>query len=624
MPLSSDFRELVRSRCDIVSLIGESVTLIPERGGAEYKCLCPFHDDHNPSMRVYPERQSFRCWSCNEGGDIFTWTMKRDNVPFPEALEILAHRVHLEVPKRSAKEAQEASFRADVFDVLSWAEGVFHDYLMKSPDAQIARDYLRGRGYTEQTLQQWRLGFSPDDWTWLSRQAGAKFSDAELVEARLSKERDGKSGCYDFFRGRVLFPIRDEQSRVVSFGGRLVPGVGSPDGQKYLNTADSPVFHKSKILFGLPAARPTIGQEKSVLVVEGYADCVACHQHGVKNVVATLGTALTESHCARLKLFAPHVVLLYDSDEPGQNAAAKSVGMLLGQSVDLRVLTLPSGKDPDEYLKTHSADSLRELAKQAPEAWEFRLNWEIRKHGRDSINSRELILTEMLNLLASIPKFEGSPRESIVLGRIASKLRLSEPEVRAQLQRVRSEQAPQSFRPISRDKPAEPQRVITFYRRPLSKDDKLDVELLEILLVRPELAVRTRTQIGEDDVLNPDLRELLQMIYDLVDHEELPTFERIMLQTEKNELKSLLVWLENQARTKGIEQKLLDAVDGVPKFYLQNLDHLKWRREKLSHEAYLDREALSPEQEDPLARLKKASTFHKKRNTDRRQGFGES
>lgn len=624
MPLSSDFRELVRSRCDIVSLISDSVTLIPEQGGREYKCLCPFHDDHNPSMRVYPERQSFRCWVCEAGGDIFTWTMKRDNVTFPEALEILAHRVHLEVPKRSEKDAQEASFKADIFDVLSWAEGAFHDFLVKSPDAQVARDYLKGRGYTERTILEWRLGFSPNDGSWLSRQAGFKFTREQLLEARLIRERDDKSGCYDFFRARVLFPIRDERSRVVAFGGRIIPGVGNPDAAKYLNGLESQVFQKNKILFGLPAARQAIGQEKSALVVEGYADCVACHQHGVKNVVATLGTALTETHCSRLKLFAQHIVLLYDADEAGQMAAARGVGMLLGQSVDLRVLTLPSGKDPDEYLKNHSADSLRELIKRAPEAWEFRLNWEIRKHGRDSINSRELILTEMLKLLASIPKFEGSPREAIVLGRIASKLRLGEPEIRAQLQRVRSEQAPQSFRPISRDKPAEPQRVITFYRRPLSKDDKLDVELLEILLVRPELAVRTRTQIGEDDVLNPDLRELLQIMYDLVDHEEVPTFERIMLQMEKNELKSLLVWLENQARLKGIEQKLLDAVDGVPKFYQQNLDHLKWRREKMSHEAYLDREALSPEQEDPLARLKKASTFHKKRNTDRRQGFGES
>lgn len=616
MSVPSDFRELVRSRCDIVSLISESITLIAS--GAEFKCLCPFHDDHNPSMRVYPERQTFRCWSCQEGGDIFSWTMKRDNVTFPEALEILAHRVHLEVPKQSAKDALFQSQKSDIFDVLQWAEGVFHDYLLKSPEAQVARDYVRSRGYTDQTIAEWRLGFSPNDGSWLIRQAGTRFSKTQLLEARLIKERDDKSGEYDFFRARVLFPIRDERSRVVAFGGRVVPGIGNPDAAKYLNGLESPVFQKNKILFGLPSARKAIGDEKTVLVVEGYADCVACHQHGVKNVVATLGTALTENHCSRLKSFAQKIVLLYDADEAGQMAAAKGVGMLLGQSVDLRVLTLTSAKDPDEYLKANSADSLRELIKHAPEAWEFRLNWEIKKKGRDSINSREQILNEMLALVASIPKFEGSPREAIVLGRIASKLRLTEPEVRAQLQRVRSEPANQSFRPITIEKPQEPRRAINFYKKPLSKDDKLDVELLEILLVRPELAVRARAEIGGDDVLNPDLREVLQIMFDIVEHDDVPSFERITLQTESNELKSLLVWLVTQADSKGIEQKLLDAVDGVPKFFTQNLDHLKWRREKLSHEAYLNREALSPEQEDPLARLKKASMFHQKRASDQR------
>jgi DNA primase len=357
-----------------------------------------------------------------------------------------------------------------------------------------------------------------------------------------------------------------------------------------------------------------------VLVVEGYADCVACHQYGVANVVATLGTSLTESHCSRLRSFAQNIVLLYDADEAGQRAAARGVGMLLGQSVDLRVLTLPSGKDPDEYLKANSTESFRELVKQAPEAWEFRLNWEIKQKGRDSVNSREQILVEMLALLAKIPNFEGSPREAIVLGRVAAKLRLSEPEVRAQLNRVRTQMTETPVSPMKNSQqaaPAQPARVITFHRKPLSKDDKLDAELLEILITRPELAEYARREIGSDDILNLDLRELLQVVYDLLELGEEPTFDRLTLQTESNQLKSLWVWLSAQASEKGIEQKLMDAVDGVPKFFLENLQHLKWRREEMNHQAYINREALKTEQEDALARLKKASMFHQKRANPR-------
>jgi len=617
MSPSSDFRELVRSRTNIVDLIGESVTLIAERGGAEFKCLCPFHEDHNPSMRVYPDRQSFRCWVCNDGGDIFTWVMKRESLSFPEALEVLAHRIHLKVPQRSAQEAQQQARRADVFEVLEWAQNQFHEYLLGSPDAQEARDYIKSRGYTDETVKAWKLGYHPKDWDWLSRKANLRFPLELLVEARLIKLKEETNRYIDYFVDRVLWPIRDERSRVVAFGGRQIPGHDYGGMGKYLNSSESPVFQKSKILFGLPEAREAIGKEKSVLVVEGYADCVACHQHGIKNCIATLGTALTETHCQRLKAFAPRIVMCYDADGPGQDATAKAVGMLLGESVDLRVLSIPQGKDPDEFLKANSADVFRELMKEAPEAWDFRLNYEIKKHGRDSVNGRELILTEMLNLVTTIPKLEGTPREALILGRLAAKLRLTEADVRQQFQRVKQQKSGQPIRTARVAPEAVPQRVITFHKRPLSKNDKLDCELLEILLTRPDLATQTRREIGGDDVFNPDLRELLQVIFDLLELGEEPSFERITLQTEQNELKGLLVWLADQAREKSIENKLLEAVDGVPKFFRQNLDHLKWRREEAAHQAALVRDALTANEspEDPLARLRKTSQFHQRRAT---------
>ncbi|MDA1158673.1 MAG: toprim domain-containing protein, partial [Planctomycetota bacterium] len=405
------------------------------------------------------------------------------------------------------------------------------------------------------------------------------------------------------------------------FGGRLIPG-HKERGGKYFNSKESPVFHKSRVLYGLPNARDGIRDTNTVLVVEGYADCVACHQFGVRNVVATLGTALTELHCTRLKAFAQKVVMVYDGDDAGQNAAAKAVGMLIGQSVDLRVLTLPEGADPDDYLKQNGTEAFQNLVDKAPEAWEFRFNYEVTKHGLDSINSRETVVTEMLNLLAGASDLQGSAREDIILGRLAPRLQLTEGAIRNQLQRIRSGSRPQQFqtKPAHEEQPAVVQEErIEVHRRPLSKNDRMECELLEILLTEPELAEQTRQEIGVDDFLNPHLRELLQIVYDVVELGEVPSFERVTLEMERNELKGMTVWLADQAREKGIEHKLRENTDGGASNLLsQVLGALKWRREELSHKADFQKQAMSGEGSDALSMLQKAAAFHRKRVMNQR------
>ncbi len=616
MDLSSDFKELVRSRTEIVSLIGESTTLIPERGGAEYKCLCPFHDDSNPSMRVYPDRQSFRCWVCDEGGDVFTWVMKREALSFPETLRFLAERVHLEMPEQSKHQSEQFAKKEELHAVLKWAELQFHECFLKSTEAKDARDYISGRGYSQQTVDEFRLGYHPEDWDWLQRKAKTQFSIDALQQSQLIRKQDDRPGYSDYFVDRVLFPIHDERKRTVAFGGRLIPG-HKERGGKYFNSKESTVFHKSRVLYGLPNARDGIRDTNSVLVVEGYADCVACHQYGVRNVVATLGTALTELHCNRLKAFAQKVVMVYDGDDAGQNAAAKAVGMLIGQSVDLRVLTLPEGADPDDYLKTNGTEAFQALVDKAPEAWEFRFNYEVKKNGLDSINSRETVVTEMLQLLAGASDLQGTAREDIILTRLAPRLQLTEGAIRNQLQRIRSGNRPQQFqtKPVQEEQPAiEQEERIEVHRRPLTKDDRMECELLEILLTEPERAERTRQEIGVDDFLNPHLRELLQIVYDVVELGEVPSFERVTLEMERNELKGMTVWLADQAREKGIEHKLRENSDGGASIlFRQVIDVLKWRREVLSHKADFQKQAMSGESNDALSMLQKAAAFHRKR-----------
>lgn len=626
MDFTSDFKELVRSRTDLVQLIGESVALTPVRGGAEYQSLCPFHDDHNPSMKVYPDRQSFRCWVCNEGGDAFTWVMKREMVSFPEAVKQLAERAHLELPKDAAGFDAEAARKSDLYAALKWAELQLHEFLVHSPEARPGLDYLHRRGYTDDTIARFRLGYHPDDWEWLLRRGRGQFAVETLVQAGIVAPRKDGSGFRDhmLFVDRVVFPIRDERARTVAFGGRVIPGREKGDLGKYINSNETPVFHKSRILFGFAEAREAIRAAQAVLVVEGYADCIACHQAGVSNVVATLGTAMTEHHVGRLKVFAPRIVMAYDGDEAGLRAAAKSVGLLLGQSADLRVLTLPDQQDPDEYLAAHGTDAFQKLVSDAPEAWEFRLSYEVARLGTGSVNAREQVLNEMLNLLRHVPGLAGSAREDMILSRLAARLQVNEAGLRHQLQKLRT--GPQPPRPVRSDNPeqASPRRVIDIPGRTLSKGELLEIELIEMLFVRPELAERARQETGVDDFANPHLQAVVQLIYDVLEIGELPVFERVLLQTEDPALKSLCIWIADRAGNQRMEQKLhSDITDGLPTLFVEVLRQMNWRREEQSHRDFVSRQALTGRGADAVDRLRRAAEFHSKRIVNQPPGSQE-
>ena len=622
---SPDFKEQVRSQTEIVGLVSESQTLIP--AGADFKALCPFHDDTNPSMMVYPDRQTYRCWVCQKGGDVFSWVMERESVGFREALEVLANRAHIEIPKRSQYEVEQASQKNDIYEILKWAEGEYHRTFLHSPEAKDARDYIRSRGFTDDTIEQFRLGYQPREFDWLQRKAATQFDRQVLESAQLISPRKNGTGFTDFFVDRVMFPIHDERTRTVAFGGRLIPG--HPEfGGKYLNSRESTVFHKSRVLFGLNHARHQLKDSGGAVVVEGYTDCIALHQAGVRNAVATLGTALTESHVTRLKAFVPRVTLVYDGDEPGLNAANKAVSTLLAQQIDLRVMTLGEKEDPADFVEKHGGEEFQKVADQAPEAWEFKLQREIHTNGASTVDARERVLTEMLTLLARVPGLAGTAREDLILGRLATRLRLNESSIRSHLKNSRSqERSTRVVRVNTADQEAaseqerQQEERIDFYNRPLSKDDKLESEFLECVLTQPDLMEQARQEIGVEDIQNPHLKSLAQLVYDVSELGEIPTFDRVMLETERNELKGLAIWVTEQARQKGIEKKLLDekSEDGLPVLFRENLDRLKWRREEMSHRSQLDQLSMTggSSEQDALARLKKESAFHQKRATKR-------
>ncbi|MBI5759294.1 MAG: DNA primase, partial [Planctomycetales bacterium] len=449
--LSDDFKEQVRSQTDLVGLIGESVALQAVRGGRDFIGLCPFHDDHTPSFHVYPDRQYYRCWACNEGGDCFSFVMKRERLEFREALEMLARRANLEMPKSFRQSSVEPSEKATSNDALAWAEREFHECLLTAPFAAKARDYLASRGFTAETIQRFRLGYHPDNWEWLLGRAGRgvsgkRFTAEQLVAAGLAMKHKERAGFFDCFVDRVMFPIHDNKGAPVGFGGRVLPGAADAEGRKYINSNESPVFAKSRMLFAFHHARESIVKAETAVVMEGYTDCIMAHQCGMPNAVATLGTALTDQQVALLKRFARKVVLVYDSDEAGQRATERALTKFLSQEVDLRILTLNGAGakvDPADYLLQNGGDSFAQLVGDAVEAWEHKLRITVERYGLDSIDSRHRVLKEMLEVLAQVSRSVMSTgadwqvRENVILGKLTHRLGLSEHTVREQLQTLR-------------------------------------------------------------------------------------------------------------------------------------------------------------------------------------------
>lgn len=606
-----DIKEQVRSRTDIVSLIGETVALRSK--GRELVGLCPFHEDHNPSMHVYPDRQSYRCWVCNEGGDCFNFVMARERVSFREALEMLATRANIELPHRLQPQyaggSNTSSDKQRLYEVLNWAQQEFHDCLLRAPFAEIARDYLRQRGFTPETIARYKLGFHPDNWEWLISRAGRRFTPEQLHAVRLVGKRDN-GGYYDNFVNRVMFPIRDAQSRTVAFGGRILPGTAAADAPKYWNSPENPVFNKSRILFGLGEARDAIVKSDTVIVMEGYTDCIMAHQSGVLNCVGTLGTALTETHVTALKRFARKVVLVYDGDAAGQMASERALPKFLAQEVDLRILTLPADLDPADFLLQQGGAAFQDLLQTAEEAWIKKLQITVARYGLESIDARYRVLQEMLSVIAQVPA-QGPGlagnwqlRENIILGGLARRLGLREELIREQLADLRRKQpAPAANSPLSRDVKTEE----LFPAKP-NPDEQLEREIVQHIFASAAAVNTIRETLTAAEFSHPHLRRLLEVCFDLSAQGVVPSYDQIMATLEDRDLKRLAAQIDDHSRQVELKPELL----AVTLKAFQQRGELR-RLAATQPDGPQDRTVPEENGLDAKARLRLAMERHKKR-----------
>ena len=552
-----DFKELVRSSTNLVDLVSETVSLKPIHGGRDFIGLCPFHDDKNPSFHVYPDRQTYRCWVCDQGGDCFRWVMEIEKLPFPEAMESLARRARLEVPKKKRDEATSDNQlkKTDSLAVVEWAVNLMHSTLRTSAKAENAREYVKKRKLSEDTVRNFRLGYHPEDWNWFLDQARARFTPAQLVAAGLIQERNNGPGYFDNLVGRLVFPIIDERGRPVAFGGRVLPGGNIESDAKYWNSLESTIFHKRRTLYAFDRARETIRRSKTAIIVEGYMDCIACHQAGVTNAVATLGTAMTEDHVRFLRRFAEKVVLVYDSDKAGQDAAERSISRFLAEDLDLRILSVPSGKDPADYLEDHTSEEFYALTASASEAWEYKLHSILQRISINTIAGRQQVLNQMMEFLAASQGLAGSIREDMILRNVCGRVQVDERMARQQLKELRGQTQKKGF--TRRDAERQPVELKTRVENALERAER---EVLEIILTCPESIDVIRHQIGADDFENARHQRLLDLCIDVWKEDgDLPELGRMIIAAESDsDLLSLLNAVVDSAEEKGIFRLMND------------------------------------------------------------------
>ena len=649
----NDIKELVRSRTSIVELIGDKVSLTPLRGGTDYVGLCPFHEDHNPSFHVYPQQQSYRCWVCAEGGDCFSFLQKVENLSFPDALRELALRADVEIPKFTG-DIKAAKRKASLYEVAAWAEEEFHRFLLNGKDAEVAREYLADRDYHEETIIKYRLGYHPNEWEWLIERARGKYDCQQLAAAKLISERRGGGGFYDYFVDRVLFPIRDDRGRPVAFGGRVIPGREQPNSGKYFNSVESELFSKSRILYAFDTAKEAIRKSKSVVVVEGYTDCIACHEAGVTNTVATLGTALTENHVSILKRFAERVVLLYDGDQAGRDSAERVMSRFAATELDLRILTLPENQDPEEFIGLNGPEEMQARISSAVEAWEYKYNALQMRYDMSSIDGRQRVLDGMLEILAPAPSLSGTMRESVIIGKLSWDTKVDEASIRKRLDTMRKDSArknafqknnansssamhfennfpPPDFVEHTIPPDQADARENEIFSTGGNRYRKEEHDLLEIIFATPECVESIRQQIGPDDFYDPQLKHLLQLCFDLAEQGVPPSYGSVTTALEDLSFKKLALEIETSTVEKEIQKKIKNSSspspDSLPDFIATVVNNLKWRRAKKSHELSKQQIALSPGSEldsDIREKLRQIQEFHNQRQKRHKSSLDET
>ncbi|MBF0489627.1 MAG: DNA primase [Candidatus Omnitrophica bacterium] len=419
--ISEDIIRGVIDRADIIDVIGRYVTL--KKYGSNFKALCPFHTEKSPSFVVNPDKQIFHCFGCNVGGNVVSFIMRQERLEFPQAVRFLAEQMGIVIPDdQEDASSPSKKIKDDIYKINDWALQFFHERLLTSrePTAQKAREYLKARGVDLEIVKQFQIGYAPDEWDALIGVLRSKGVSPEVMhQAGVVIARD-KGGYYDRFRGRIIFPIFDINSRPVAFGARAM---NDTEGAKYINSPETPVYTKGRHLFGLNMTKTSVGDEDVVLVVEGYMDMIMPYIHGVKNIAASLGTALTVDQIKLIRRYTSNVTMLFDTDPAGQSAIVRSLDLLVDEGMNVKVATLSQGEDPDSFIRQQGLEAFRGRLKQAQTLFDYKFSWLSAQFDVKTIEGKDKICQEML---ATIGHFKSEVSKFELMRLLAQRLNVPE------------------------------------------------------------------------------------------------------------------------------------------------------------------------------------------------------
>lgn len=500
---SSDFIDQVRQQNDIVQVISEYLPL--KRKGNSYWGCCPFHNEKTPSFCVSPDKGFYYCFGCHASGTVITFLMERENLTFPEAMERLANRAHIPLPAEERSEAEEKKerYRKQLYEVNQLAVNFFHNCLVKTHYGKAGLAYLHKRGLSDQTIEDFKLGYAPDHWDKLTEAFLKRGIDKRvLFDLGLVKESKGK--VYDAFRNRVMFPIWDKEGRAVGFGGRVLDD-GEP---KYLNSPETPIFNKRRLLFALHRAEKEIKERKQIILVEGYMDVISAHNQGVTNVVASLGTAFTAEQARIMDRMADTAILAYDMDRAGRNATLRAFEVAKGTGLHIRVASLPDGKDPDDYLRTHGREAFREVMDASLPMMDYVFQEAIKRYDSSRLEGKAAIVGELLPVLGEI---DNAVVVDGYIRKFAQTLQLDEQAIRIEFQKYVKDQKGKGPSPIR----AIPTVQMTGRQQRSSALESVEESVLYVLLNRPGWYGEVAKYILVEDFQNEERKAIYEAIQEL-------------------------------------------------------------------------------------------------------------
>lgn len=547
-------KEEIKRSADIVELIGQYVQL--KKAGINHLGLCPFHGEKTPSFTVSRTKQRFHCFGCKKGGDIFNFWMEYHKVSFPQAMNDLAQRYNVILPERKMTPARKKELdRKELLTRINMAAADYYNYILeKTDEGKKGQEYFSRRFLKGDTINGFKLGYALDSWDGLIRFLNKKKIDLESAEEAGLLIRKESGGYYDRFRGRVIFPIFGMEGKVVGFGGRVL----DDSLPKYLNTPETPIFHKGSLLYGLNFAYGHIRESGRAVIVEGYTDVLALNNHGFHSAVATLGTALTSNHIRRLKGFTREVVVVFDSDTAGKGAAMKSLPLFLNEDLPAKVMVLPEGDDPDSFVNRSGVDAFTERLDNSVPMFDFFMESRL-SESENGISGRIEILKEILPLLSDI---SGDMQRSVYIQSLSEKSGISEAIIQEEMGRIRnSGSSPDAVKDIG-------QRIGS---RSVKKLD--DIQLLNLFVHFPDKAVKILNKdllmLVSDDLVVKIFKKITE-IYNL---ENTIMFEKvldIMDDGPERELLSEVMLSEPIYSNENADQAVEEFEARIQKIFLQN------------------------------------------------------